>query len=174
MRTLLLSLLLIVLPAFGADRAAVVNLLNGYEYRPDKAALDRLGPNVYRALLDLAGDDAATNLMRGRAMAALTLYPNDEVWAWFVSATKDVRHPVLRRRAVDAMCKGFAAQRGDALVSALAPLLQATDAHLRVSTARCLREIGGRNADAALSAYRKTIHQPWEARAAGFKGANTP
>jgi hypothetical protein len=173
MRIFLLSMLLIALPAPGADRAGVMGLLEGYEWRPDKAAFDQLGQDAWHQLIEVAGNGAATNLVRGRAMAALTLYPNDEVWTWFVSAaTHDGGQPVLRRRALDAMCATFATRRADALEGVVEPLLQAADAHLRVSAAKCLRTIGGNKADAALSQYRRNIHQPWEARAAGLSGAN--
>lgn len=168
-RLLALSILMLALPAAAVQRDTVVGLLRGYEWHPDKAALDRLGPDVYRALIDIAGDNTATNLVRGRAMAALTLYPNDEVWAWFAGAVSDTADGARRRRLVDAMCDAFAAGKGDAVESLVAPLLAAGDVHLRISAAKCLRKVGGSRAEAALAAYRQGIRQPWEARAAGFK-----
>lgn len=178
MRALILSILLFSLPVFAADQAAVLPLLNGYGWRPDKAAFDQLGPDTYRVLIDIADNKSTTNLIRSRAMAALTLYSNDKVWTWFVSsvnaASDDLGGKVFRRRAVDALCKTFAAQRGSAVEAVVAPLLWASDVHLRVSAARCLRGIGGSKAEAALSMYRQHIDQPWEARAAGFSGGFKP
>ena len=171
---LFVLLLLVSAPAFGADPAAVARLLGGYEWHPDKAAFEQLGAGTDTLLMQIAGDDSRTRLMRQRAMAALSLYPNDKVFHWFETLVSDGQDAIMRRRAVDVMCSTFRASRGDAVVSAVTPLLGADDAYLRVRAAVCLREIGGATATDALANYRRGIKAAWEAKAAGFKGTNIP
>lgn len=171
---LVVLLLLVSAFAFGADPAAVTRLLGGYEWHPDKAAFERLGPGTDTLLMQIAADKSRTRLMRQRAMAALSLYPNDNVFKWFETLVSSGQDAIMRRRAVDIMCSTFQAARSAAVVSAVSPLLGADDAYLRVRAAVCLREIGGTTANDALANYRRGIKAAWEAKAAGFKGADKP
>lgn len=167
MRVLMLFLLFTAVPSFAADRAAVAGLLTGYEWHLDAHAFGKLPPDTWQTLIAIANDPAETNFIRQRAMAALTLYPNNAVWTWFDARVASAKGAV-RRRSVDALCAAFATRRGPAVEAAVSPLLQSTDAQLRVSAAKCLRQVGGSKAEAALSQYRAHIRHAWEARAAGF------
>lgn len=149
-------------------------LLKGYEWQMDVDAFRKLGPNGFEPLLAIANDPDVINLYRGRALAALTLYPNDAVWDFmngYVSAGQD---PVMRRRTAEAMCRTFRAQRENDVEATMIPLLQATDPQLRTKAAKCLQGIKGKTAQDALAHYRRSIKQPWEARAAGFGETSTP
>lgn len=171
MRRLPILLMLVALPLYAADRARVMPLLKGYEWRLDPMAFRQLGPDAVAPLLAIVEDSDVIKLYRGRALAALTLYPNDQVWdfmAGYVTAGQD---PVLRRRTVEAMCSAFRDSRSGDVQSALIPLLEEPDPQLRTKAAKCLRGMGDEGSkatQAALAAYRQRIRQPWEARASGF------
>jgi len=169
MRHALLLLFVVALPGLAADRQSVMNLLEGYEWRLDAEGFQSLGADAYLELLAIAGDKGELNMVRGRALAALTLYPNQQVWLFFADrVAKPGDEPVLRRRAVDAMCETFTTARAQEVAAVLMPLLEDGDAHLRIAAAKCLRGIGDDSSNEALRAYRQTIEDSWEARAAGF------
>jgi len=169
MRYALLLLFVIALPGLAADREAVMNLLKGYEWRLDAAGFESLGAEAYRELLAIAADKAELNMVRGRALAALTLYPNQQVWLFFADrVAKPGDAPALRRRAVDVMCETFATARAQEVEAILVPLLEDGDAHLRIAAAKCLLAMGNDSSKQSLRHYRDTIDNSWEARAAGF------
>lgn len=174
MRYALLLLFVIALPVLAAERESVMNLLKGYEWRLDADAFESLGADAYRDLLAIAADASELNMVRGRALAALTLYPNQEVWSYLTGEAANGDDPVRRRRAVDAMCEAFAPARAAELETILPPLLENDDAHLRIAAAKCLIRVGGDSSKPALRRYHDTIENSWEARAAGFTGGDTP
>lgn len=172
MRFTPLLLLAFTLPALAVDRADVMNLLKGYEWQVNVGAFHKLGAEAYVPLLKIAGDQDEVNLYRGRALAALTLYPNDSVWDFFAGRVASSDNQVQRRRTVEAICKTFRASRGADVAEILIPLLKTSDPQLRTKAARCLQGMQGEAVRRALTDYHKTIKQPWESRAAGFGGAN--
>jgi hypothetical protein len=154
------------------SRQAVLTLLQGYEWRLDHPAFEALGPEVDKALLSIARDDSVPKLIGARAAAALSMYPTDDVWAFYLARLHKSSDPVQQRRTVDALCHAFAISRASDLVAALAPVLTGTDIQLRIRAARCLQSLPGELAAGSLEDYRLGITDSWELRAAGFEVQN--
>lgn len=149
-------------------RDDVLRLLQGYEWRIDATAFDHLGDDAFEVLLGIAEDPDVPGLFRERAFAALTLYPNDLVWRYFVTELEASRATVRRRRVVEALCQAFGDSRMAELEDLLLPYLDVRDAHLRTKVAKCLQHSTDTRVNEALDRYRSRIAEPWEARAAGF------
>jgi len=151
-----------------ASDDAVLDLLQGYEWRLQEDKLQSIGPDAYKSLLNIADDAGQVNFIRARAALALTMFPNDEVWDFYEREITMGQNRIRRRQLVQNFCTSFLQTRPDRVESALMPLLRASDAHLRSNTARCLQKIDSEQARAALESYRRTISEAWELRAAGF------
>ncbi len=143
----------------------VIARLAGYEWQMPEEPLSI--QNAPAILIQVAGDERHARYIRTRAIATLSLYATDPVWA-FLAARVERAVGVDRRRAVDVLCDGFVASRSSQVTSLLVPLLAAEDPHLRARSAVCLGHIGSEEANAALVAYRRAIENDWEATAAGF------
>ncbi len=151
-----------------ASDEAVLDLLQGYEWRLQEDKLQGIGPDAYKSLLNIADDADQVNFIRARAAFALTLFPNDEVWDFYEREITMGQNRIRRRQLVQNFCASFLQTRPNKVESALMPLLKASDAHLRSSTARCLQKLDSVQARRALASYRRTISEAWELHAAGF------
>lgn len=175
MKTFHFMLVLMILTRAGPasaeepSREAVLTLLQGYEWRLDRPAFEALGPEVDKVLLLVARDDSVPRLIGARAAAALSMYPTDDVWAFYLARLRESSDPVQRRRTVDALCNAFAISRASDLVAELAPVLTGTNVQLRIRAARCLQALPGDLAAGSLEDYRLGITDSWELRAAGFE-----
>lgn len=159
--------------AASAQKPDVMRLLQGYEWQLSEVRFNALPQDTYLTLIEIAQDQSTISLIRGRAMAALTLYENDSAWQFFRQVMETSAYPTQQRRAVEAICSTFLASKPMQLKQAMMPLLAANDVHLRTRVANCLGEINAAQPDseleAALFAYRDTIKETWEKRAAGFE-----
>lgn len=168
-RVLLLCIVMLMsAPSSASEREAVLRLLDGYEWQVNEAAFRQLPEDTWQVLLEIATDMDLMKLTRSRASAALTLYPNDAVWAYFSRAITEPETPVQRRRAVEALCQAFRVEERPAMETLLVPMLEASDAHLRTKVASCLQSVNSERALQALARYRERIEEDWEVRAAGF------
>ena len=143
----------------------VMPLLKGYEWQFDSDKFAALPPDSYHALLQIAGSRDHPGFIRERAMVALRIYPNDEVWAFFNEAVSNAASNVKRRRAVQGMCQAFAETHSRRVEDAIAKMLDAEDPHLRVRVARCLKSLDSESAREKLSSYRSKISESWELEA---------
>lgn len=158
--------------AVGADDEAVLDLLQGYEWRLQQDKLQDLGPEAYKSLLNVAQDTNQVNFIRARAAFALTIFPNDEVWDFFEHEITQGQNRIRRSQLVQNFCTSFLQTRPDKIALTLLPLLKESDAHLRSHSASCLQNLDGEQVRDALASYRRTISEPWELRAAGFSLSN--
>lgn len=150
-----------------ADESSVsiMPLLKGYEWQFDPDKFKALPPDSYQALLQIARNRDHPGFIRERAMAALRLYPNDEVWAFFHEAVRNTADKVKRRRAVQAMCQAFAENHAGRVANAIVELLEDEDPHLRVKVARCLKILHSESTRERFERYRSRISKTWEATA---------
>ncbi|MBL4679399.1 MAG: hypothetical protein JKY88_01600 [Pseudomonadales bacterium] len=148
----------------------VTALLGGYEWELSIEMFEALPEDTYLTLMKIASDPMVLSFYRGRAVAALSLYQNDEVWLFFKKSIGEAlsqnEREVESRRTLEAMCKTFASSRGDELKKLLRPWLLKDDSHFRVQTATCLQDLQSIYADEAtkiaLQNYKETIIQKWE------------
>ncbi len=163
---LLLTALCLSSLGHGEEGAArVMPLLKGYEWQFDAEEFRALPANSYQELLRIARDRNHPGFIRERAMAALRLYANDEVWSFFDDEVRNGADKINRRRAVEAMCQAFAQQHPQRVEGAIAHLLDDEDPHLRVIVARCLRTLNSESATQRFGSYRSKISESWEAEA---------
>ena len=172
--TMLTTILAISSHHVVADDEAVLDLLQGYEWRLQEDRFRAMGPDAYKSLLNIADDADRVNFIRARAARALTLYPNDVVWEFFEREITIGQDRIRRRQLVQNFCASFLRTRPDEVGLALMPLLKESDAHLRSSSARCLQKHDSELSRDALASYRRMISDPWELRAAGFSQEDSP
>ena len=138
----------------------VMSLLQGYEWQVPSDPLPIA--NAEQALIDISSDPGQPNFIRARASAVLTLYPSDRVWDFFVGQVALPSNKVSLRRTVDGLCATFVTSKAVDVQKLLMPMLSNEDPHLRVRVAKCLKQIGSDEAQAALSTYRSGIGEGWE------------
>lgn len=153
-----------------AAMAQMMTRLAGYEWQIPSSPLPV--ENASAVLLQIASDEAVAGYIRNRAVATLSLYPTDSVWAYLTARIAEGGR-VDRRRAVDVLCEGFLPRRSEQVTNLLGPLLAAEDPHLRARSAACLQRVETGAAGTMLEAYRRTISNDWEATAAGFDPGGT-
>jgi hypothetical protein len=173
-----IPLLIVVFMIFSAtalaENEAALDLLQGYEWQLSEARLSELGADTYRDFLDIARDETQPNFIRARAVTVLTWFPNDEVWSYFQSGLVDHhglvddQRVVNRRQLVEGLCSSFLASRPEEVGDILLPMLNEKDVHLRTKAAKCLQQVNMPRTLNALTAYRRSISEPWELNAAGF------
>jgi hypothetical protein len=153
-------------------REDVLALLQGYEWQFDATRFAALPSDAYLTVLNIIEDESIARFIRGRAMVALTLYPNADVWDFYQSNIQASNNTVSRRRFVEASCAGFLASNPQGLADLLVPLLESSDPHLRAHSANCLRRVNDDhnelNLAVVLANYESTIAEDWERRIAGF------
>ncbi len=145
--------------------ARIMPLLRGYEWHFDEDRFRALPADSYHALLKIARSSDHPGYIRDRAMAALRLYSNDEVWAFFHESVSNADNKIRRRRAVQGMCETFAKEQSQRVENAIVEMLDSEDPHLRVKVARCLRGLSSVSAQAQFSSYRSKISESWELKA---------
>ena len=165
-------------PETHASDEAVLNLLQGYEWKLQEQAFHQLGEAAVSSLIEIAEDENQVNFIRARAATALTLFPGDAAWDYYeseitvaidrVANDRVAIDRVRRRQLVQNFCTSFTPSRPQQVEVMVMPLLSEPDAHLRAKSARCLSKINGVRSREALATYRESIIEPWEARAAGF------
>lgn len=147
-------------------RDEVMALLRGYEWDVSADRFEVLDGEPWPVLMEIARDETLPDYIRGRARAALTLYPNQEVWQ-FYRQQLGTETGGDRRRVADAICEAFVDVRQEGVESVMKPLLGAEDAHLRSRAAICLNRIDSKTAQRAVQQYRQGIAEPWERRVIG-------
>lgn len=179
-RFILPVLLCVVIPLeasedIAADKAQVLRLLSGYEWQFSPERFQSLAADTYLTLIDIAQDDSMVAYTRGRAMVALSLYKNEVVFTYFRETSSDERRPSEQRRAVEGLCELFLDSEAPSIKNTLSPMLKSDDVHLRTKVARCLasiqREYPDEKLAVRLAAYRDSIDESWELKAAGFQAA---
>lgn len=143
----------------------VMPLLKGYEWQFDADRFRALPPDSYRELLQIARNETLPRYMRERAMVALRIYPNDEVWTFFDDELSNAANSMRQRRAVVAMCQAFAIDRPQRVERAIIDMLGSEDPHLRVKVARCLKILNSESALQRFRSYRSKISEAWELQA---------
>jgi len=156
----------------------VMQLLRGFEWQLDEQAFLLLPDNCWEELLQISNDRNVKKLIRARAAAALTLYPNDKVWYELVSRISYDRSRVMRRRSTEQVCKAFSDSRARAVEEKMISLLADKDPQVRVLAARCLQPGKSEAASSALTMFRSELDRAedsrfWEFEAAGFKADRT-
>jgi HEAT repeat protein len=134
----------------GAQREAVLDLLQAFDERVGRADLAKLGAGVEAELMGIADDPSVPTTRRGNAVVALQWYPSDAVRSWLVARLRARRDPgedLLRRKAASAL-SAF----GPSAVSELVPALADADPQLRVAVARALGTIADPAGRSALEA----------------------
>jgi hypothetical protein len=169
MRTIFTLLLAFAsLPVLAADREDVLLRLQGYEWSLSEAGLKDLGSETAEVLLDIANDEEVFVVVRERAIAALTLFPRDEVFTFYLEQIETSQTQARKRRVVESICVAFWTVRPGDVESVFVPLLKSDDIHLRTKVARCMKDSQNRQTRDALNAYFASIELPWEAEAAGY------
>ena len=176
---LMISVQLCGAPLFAEDteRGDVLDLLQGYEWQLEPARFASLPADVHLTVLSIIEDESVPRFVRGRAMVALTLYPNADVWDFYRSKIQDSDNVVFRRRFVQGSCESFITSNPQALAELLVPLLESSDPHLRAHSANCLGRINDDHKELNLSVplanYGSAIVEDWERRIAGLDSSES-
>jgi len=144
-----------VIPSQTQNR--VLRLLNGYEWQLDEKAFRLLPDNCWEDLLLISTDKSFSKVIRSRASAALTLFPNDKTWLYLMSRIADDNPLIVKRRTAEQICKAFMANRTQAVEKLMIPLLRDDDSQLQGIAARCLQPGTSDESSAALAAYRLRV-----------------
>lgn len=147
-------------PSLAQQEHSVRVLLSAYEYRPTRAVLDRLGPDVEKVLIRLASHPKVRPTLRVRAAETLGLYPTRDARGFLRSLLQEpalfgtTTGRLLRRAAMSALAQAF----GPAAVPDLAPLREDEDPQIREGCARALGATGAAAAKPILDAWLS--HEP--------------
>ncbi|MEE2779214.1 MAG: HEAT repeat domain-containing protein [Myxococcota bacterium] len=138
-----------------AQRRVLLQLLNAHEFKVNRKAFDRIGPEVNRLLVNISGDPRQRPTVRVRATSALSVYPSDRTrrylnGALFDPELKKNRFGLLQRR--EAMMSLAAAFKGDA-VQTLVGFHEDDDPQIREGCARALGISGSARALPTLNAW---------------------
>ena len=141
------------------------HLLSGYEWQLVRENWLNMRPSPADDLIDLVRDSNDPPYIKARAIAVLSLFPENKVWDFFVGLLSNER-VVTQRRIVDALCSTFIQEKPIELESHMEIFLGAADAHLRVRAGRCLINIGSVSANLAVAQYRNRLQKDsWEFKA---------
>jgi HEAT repeat protein len=138
-----------------AQRESLVMLLGAHEPLIARPALDRVGPDVARLLVDIASHPAERPTVRVRAVGALSLYPNPDTRGFLGSLlheptlTGNPLGTLLRAQAVRSLGSGF----GESSVDAIAGLRGDPSPEVRQAVALGLGESGSARARLVLEAW---------------------
>ena len=137
------------------QRRTLVGYLGGCNYRPSRKVLDRLGPDIDVALIHIAADVRERPTVRGRAVAALAVYPTRRTRHYLESLLYErnlfgtATGTLLRRQALRSLGLGF----GDAVVPTVAALREDPDPQIREACAHALGDTASLRAVRVLEAW---------------------
>jgi HEAT repeat protein len=138
-----------------AQRESLVMLLGAYEPLLVRAALDRVGPDVPRLLVDVASHPSERPTVRARAVAALGLYPSPDMRGYLSGLLHEpslIGTPLgtlLRAQAIRSLGLAF----GDSAVDAIAALRGDPSSDVRQAVALGLGASGSARARLILEAW---------------------
>ena len=119
-----------------STESKVRGLLMGYEWKLERERFEALPADAYKILMAISNAASEVSFVRARAMAALRLFPNEEVFDYYAEQIRTNASPIQRRRVVEAMCEAFVNRRPVHLEQALSGMLEVDDPHLRTKVAR--------------------------------------
>jgi hypothetical protein len=128
------------------QRDRIQEMLTGYGYVPDAAALKALGPGTLETLSAIANDEGAKPDVRARALASISFLSDPRAATELTQALQDGKSTLLVRTALF----GLARVRGSAAVPQIAPFLADSNPTLRLAAVEALGRIGGVAARRAL------------------------
>ena len=138
-----------------AQRESLLMVLGAREPLLVRLALDRIGPDVPRLLIDIASHPAERSTVRARALKALALYPGPNVRDFLGSLLHEptlsgnVAGNSLRSEAVRSLGRGF----GESAIDAIAALRGDTAPGVREAVALALGDTGSERAKRILEAW---------------------
>jgi hypothetical protein len=136
-------------------RRSLITWLESDEFRVDKRALDGLGGEINKLLVDVAGDPSMLATIRQRAVGALALYPSARSRQFLTSViferafTGNALGTLLRREALRSLGRGF----GESMVSTLASVRSDSNPQIREACARALGDTMSDDAMTELAAW---------------------
>ena len=142
-------------PSKEDQRHSLTVLLSAHHYRPDRALLDQVGPDVNTVLVYLATDRRERPEVRRRAVTSLGLYPSDRTQRFLTgllferSLLGTPEGTLIRREALVALARAF---KG-AVVDDLASLRHDENPQVREACARALGMTDSRSALPILEAW---------------------
>jgi hypothetical protein len=131
-------------------RRSLITWLESDEFRVDKRALDGLGKEINKLLVDVAGDPGQMPTIRQRAVGALAVYPTTRSRQFLAGVVFErafvgnALGTLLRREALRSLGRGF----GESAVSTLASVRGDESPQIREA---CARALGDTGSDAAMS-----------------------
>lgn len=139
----------------GEQEAHLRRLLSAHEYAVDRETLEKVGPQVEKLLIELAGHPEERPTLRQRATSALSVFPSPRTREYLLSQLWERRlvgNPtgtLLRREAMRSLATGF----GEEVVDVLSALRDDPDPQIREGCARALGLTGSDLAERALDAW---------------------
>ena len=149
------------------EREAIEVHLAHHHQLPDRETLEKASDNARAIVFEIARDDDAFLLHRQRALKALALWPDDEVYEYLSELLEDeATENGLRHHLLPVLANGF----GEEALDDLSPyLLENSDPQIRISAAGAIAEISGDNAGELLDEALETEEHPLvESRIEGF------
>ncbi|MEZ4269236.1 MAG: HEAT repeat domain-containing protein [Myxococcota bacterium] len=136
-------------------RRSLLTWLESQEFRVDKRALDGLGGEINKLLVEFAGDPGQVATVRQRAISALAVYPSTRSRQFLAGVVFERAFvgnslgTLLRREALRALGRGF----GESVVNTLASVRSDSNPQIREACARALGDTKSDNAMSELSAW---------------------
>lgn len=136
-------------------RRSLITWIESDEFRVDKRALDGLGSEINKLLVEVAGDPSMPATTRQRAVGALAVYPTDRSRQYLTSVvferafTGTALGTLLRREALRSLGRAF----GGSMVNTLTSVRSDSNPQIREACARALGDTMSDDAMAELAAW---------------------
>lgn len=151
------------------DRKVITVLLSHHHEMPTREALEAGTPDAREIVFEIAGDEEAFLFHRHRALRALTLWPDTEVYEYLHGLlVDDETEDGLRHHLLPILADGFGAQALDDLEPYLT---NSEDPQIRISAAGAIVQIPGERAlQTLLTALENEKHPLVQRRLENFAG----
>jgi hypothetical protein len=137
------------------QRESLLWLLQAHEFRPDRALLDKVGPDVNRVLVHIAEDPNTRSRIRVRAVSALAVYPSTRTSQFLAGLLYEPElmgtpgGTAIRRQALRSLGYAF----GGEMVHTIAGLRNDADPQIREAVAHALGDTRSHHALEVLDSW---------------------
>ena len=157
---LLLSLLLTTASAEAIPKkTSVLRLLEGRHWELKEEKFLELGEGADEVLRKIVDDPGLINYLRFRALEALSLYENETTAKHLEQLTESPDLSFVRR-SFRALSKGFSNTQPERVKKTAQRLLQNSDAHVRIESARAMRSLD----EPSFRSFLRTESKVWVRR----------
>ncbi len=154
--------MLVINPAYAQpEKKQVLALLKGYEWKLEPKWFQWLGDDADLTLMEIASDTSLMNAYRFRALEALRLYDKERVADFLENYIGQNEQSSHLRRAFESFSSRFADTQPARVQQAARKLLSNSNAQVRISAARALRNLNTDDARSTFQRYLGTEKEAW-------------